>query len=1044
MSDENKTKEQLVAELLEMHEQIAELEKEKAERKRAEGAIRRRNEELAALNEIGQAIGSTLNLTQVLKLVAQKTAQVCNVERCSILLLDQERKDLVPMMSQFASGDTDIELWRIFKEETYADKIDDVPAAREVIRERRTVILDKESKSHLPPRWTEPFGIKSLLMVPLVSKDETIGLLALDYTAEGHSFSAEQVDLATTVGSQVAIAIENARSYEAARRRVTELTALREVSLQVARSLDLSRVLDTIAKSAVELVKASDAHIFLYDEEKGEFTFGTGVWRSDEEGQVFTQVRKDGLTATVARRGEPVVINEARTHPLYSDEASQEWGMEAIAGLPLKRADRVSGVFNVAFLEPHTFDEDELRLLTLLADQAAIAIENARLHEETQRRVEELSAIEEIVHELSSTLDFQKVIQLLLDKAIEATDASAGAIAVLTQERSMLLLLAHQGYPVHTDANEPWRWSIERGIVGRVAKTGELSLVGDVSQDPDYAKVIPKTRSQLTVPIVREDKVAGTIVLESPQRGGFSEEQAGFVQHLAEHAALAMENAKLYERMRESEERYRTYVENVPDAIWETDVEGHFTYWSPQVENLTGYASEELLGHTAYEFLMHADDVERSRDRTWQMVEEGRERLTLTYQALHRDGSVLHIETSIIPVQDDAGEVIKFQGVARDVSERVRLQAQLIQSAKLLAIGQMISGVAHELNNPLTTVMGYAQLLQMSDVDESVKEDLQTIYHDALRAQRIVQNLLTFARQKKPQRSSVDINEVIERTLPLADYQLKVENVEVVTELAENLPWTMADDYQLQQVFLNIINNARQAMAEHKDGGTLTVRTELLEDDIIRASFTDTGPGISSEVLDRIFDPFFTTREVGAGTGLGLSVSHGIIQEHDGRIWVETTPGHGATFFVELPVRSWLEEIAMPSSDEELEQVPSEGRRILVIDDERSIVNLIVRVLRESGYHVDGVTSAEVALKTLRRKRYDLIISDVKMPDMDGPACEREVRAMDPGLAERIIFITGDLLSPTTQTFLEGWEGRFIKKPFGVEELRAVVAEALG
>jgi two-component system NtrC family sensor kinase len=584
------------------------------------------------------------------------------------------------------------------------------------------------------------------------------------------------------------------------------------------------------------------------------------------------------------------------------------------------------------------------------------------------------------------------------------------------------------------------------GLSGKVVQIGQPLIVEDYTAWEGRSEKYEGSpfRAVMAVPLKWGQKIVGVVnVTDVEKPRAFSEHDLWLLELFANQAAIAIENARLYEGLRESEERYRTYVENVADAIWETDSEGHFTYWSPQVENLTGYAPEELLGHTAYELLTHPDDVEEFRNRIWQMVEEGREKFTLTYQALHRDGSILHIETSISPVRNDAGEMIKFQGVARDVSERVHLQAQLIQSAKLSGIGQMISGVAHELNNPLTTIMGYAQLLQVSDADESIKEDLQIIYNDAMRAQRIVQNLLTFARQKKPQRSPVDINEIIERTLALRSYQLKMDNVEVVTELVENLPWTMADDYQLQQVFLNIINNAHQAMVHEKGESILTIRSGLLDNDTIRVSFTDTGPGIPSDILDKVFDPFFTTKDVGTGTGLGLSVSHGIIQEHGGRIWAESQPGQGAAFFIELPVKSWLEDISLPSLDEEPEQMPSGDQRILVIDDERSIVSLMVRVLKESGYQVDGVTSAQLALKKLHQERYDLIISDIRMPDMDGPTCEEQVRATDPALAKRIIFITGDLLSPTTQAFLETWEGRSIKKPFDVEELRALVTEAL-
>jgi two-component system NtrC family sensor kinase len=717
----------------------------------------------------------------------------------------------------------------------------------------------------------------------------------------------------------------------------------------------------------------------------------------------------------------------------------------AVAAVPLKWGDRVLGVVNVTDVgESRAFTNRDLRLLELFANQAAVAIENARLHDQTKKRLEELSAIEEIVGELASTLELGKVIRTVLDKAVEATDASAGSIDMVVDDGTRLVWLAHRGYPQAVADRYAQSSSTEKGIVGRVARTGNLSLVDDVSLDPDYANVMPDTRSQLTVPIIIERAVAGVIVLESPRLGGFGQEHAEFVQHLAEHAAVAMGNAQLYERLRISEERYRAYVESVPDAIWEADAEGRFTYWSPQVESLTGYRPEELLGGTPYDILIHPDEANGFRDRLVQMMREGREEFTLRHGAMHKDGSPLHLELSIKPVWDDSGKLVNYRGVTRDISSQARLQAQLIQSAKLSGIGQMISGVAHELNNPLTTVIGYTQLLQASDVDESVKADLQRIYDGALRAQRIVQNLLTFARQKKPQRSPTDLNEVIEHTMTLRGYHLKVDNVEVVTDLADDLPWTMADSYQLEQVVLNIINNAHQAMSQVAGERVLTVRSELADPDTIRITVTDTGPGMSPETLDRVFDPFFTTKDVGLGTGLGMSVSHGIVQEHAGRIWAESTLGKGATFVVELPVKHWAEDMDTSLSDDGLASTPSEAQRILIIDDEQNVVDLMVKALADSGYQVEGVTSADSALQRLRRGQYSLIISDVKMPGMDGRACEKEVRAMDPELAERIIFVTGDVLGSATQAFLEGKEGRCLHKPFAVEELRRAVRQFLG
>ena len=243
-----------------------------------------------------------------------------------------------------------------------------------------------------------------------------------------------------------------------------------------------------------------------------------------------------------------------------------------------------------------------------------------------------------------------------------------------------------------------------------------------------------------------------------------------------------------------------------------------------------------------------------------------------------------------------------YSDLEHSLEELKQMQAQLIQAEKLSATGEMIAGIAHEINNPLTAVIGYSQLLQSMDLDPQLKRDIGQILKAGLRVKRIVAHLLDFSRQHKPQKEYVDINQIVSHSLELCAHDLMVSNILVETDLAPDLPRTMADPHQLQQVFINIINNAQQAMEEKDGPRMLTIRTQQSENHTILISFKDTGPGIPKEIMGRIFDPFFTTKEVGQGTGLGLSVSYGIVQEHGGRIWAESEEGQGAAFFVELPI----------------------------------------------------------------------------------------------------------------------------------------------
>jgi signal transduction histidine kinase len=263
----------------------------------------------------------------------------------------------------------------------------------------------------------------------------------------------------------------------------------------------------------------------------------------------------------------------------------------------------------------------------------------------------------------------------------------------------------------------------------------------------------------------------------------------------------------------------------------------------------------------------------------------------------------MYLLQSTSPVFDEKGKIISSVHIARDISVQKQQEEQLIMTDRLASIGELVSGIAHELNNPLTSVIGFSQLLKEADVPPEAKDDLDIISKEAERAAGIVKNLLTFARKHEPVKQRSHINNIIEDVIKLRAYEQKVNNITLRKRLARNLPEIMADYFQMQQVFLNIIVNAEAAMVEAHKKGTLTISTRKI-DSSIRISFTDDGPGITKENLNRIFNPFFTTKEVGKGTGLGLSICHGIVTAHSGKIYARSKPGNGTTFVVELPVNS--------------------------------------------------------------------------------------------------------------------------------------------
>ena len=380
----------------------------------------------------------------------------------------------------------------------------------------------------------------------------------------------------------------------------------------------------------------------------------------------------------------------------------------------------------------------------------------------------------------------------------------------------------------------------------------------------------------------------------------------------------------------------------------------------------------------------------------------------------------------------------------RDNTDERLLHERLLQSEKMASVGQLVSGVAHELNNPLTGVMGFSQLLLARDLDEGVRSQIQTIYDEAERAAKIVQNLLSFARRRRPTKEMADVNGLVQRVLELRSYDHGVRNITLDMTLDTRMQRCWVDQDQIQQVLFNVIKNAEQAMVDAHGGGKLTVLTQGGPEGV-RVTIGDDGPGISPEIQRRIFDPFFTTKDAGQGTGLGLTICYGIIDEHGGRIWTENRTESGSLFHIELPV-GVEEERESASGAGDLMAAAStavSGRRVLVVDDEVSIRQLLSEILTLDNHSVAVASSGLEAADLAERESFDVIITDMKMPGMDGAAFYRQVRQRDPQQARRIIFITGDTVSPDTRAFLQRVSNPVLSKPFKIGPLRDAIETVL-
>jgi signal transduction histidine kinase len=377
-----------------------------------------------------------------------------------------------------------------------------------------------------------------------------------------------------------------------------------------------------------------------------------------------------------------------------------------------------------------------------------------------------------------------------------------------------------------------------------------------------------------------------------------------------------------------------------------------------------------------------------------------------------------------------------YSETRRQLEELRRTQTQLIHAEKLAAVGELAAGVAHEINGPLTTILGEVHLLAMSPASDQVRDRLRVIGEEGGRAARLVQNLLLFARLYPPQRTRCLLSDQVKRVLDLKAYQFQVDNVSVVTDFAA-IPPVWADENQVQQVVLNLVQNAHHAMKSARGRGELLVRVRPV-DGGVGIDLLDDGPGIPPEQLTRIFDPFYTTKPPGEGSGLGLSVSYGIVSEHGGRLWAENRPEGGAAFHLELPIG---EPGAAAATPQEL-PLPTRPLHVLLVEDERRVADVMSNLLKSLGHTADVALGGKEALARAARTAYDVVFVDLKMPEMDGRAFWKALQARKSPLAGHTVFMTGNPRSRDALA-IEAEGVPVLGKPFTVQELSAVLRTAI-
>jgi len=540
------------------------------------------------------------------------------------------------------------------------------------------------------------------------------------------------------------------------------------------------------------------------------------------------------------------------------------------------------------------------------------------------------------------------------------------------------------------------------------------------------AKILHKTGKALTLwncltPIIRDGKPVGYSVI----------------------ARDITETKELEQKLKESEEKYRTLVEEAENIVYIIQ-DGRLRFVNGPGVEFGGYTEEELYSD-GFDLLqlIHPDDHVAVATAMAVLAERRSAHQRLEARFVSKRGEVYDFILTGASLTYRGKPAI--MGVLVDITEKKKLQGQLIQSEKLASIGQLVSGVAHELNNPLAAIMGYAQLFSENEaLPPKERESAQKMFESSERCKKIIQNLLSFARRQEIHKTTLEVNEILDRAVELREYNLRSHDIEIRRRYQTDLKTVVGDPHHLQSVFLNIINNASDAMRNGNGKGILKIATRL-ENNSVVVEFADNGPGIPPEFRDKVFDPFFTTKEVGKGTGLGLSISYGIIKEHGGELFLDRSYDGGSKFMIKLPVGQVPEEEKPAVETALVEQARNSQPRILVVDDEETILDLSVDILAGKGYQVETALTGEIAKEMLESNCYDLVIADIRMPGvLSGIDLFQWAKRHKPGMEERIVFATGDIVADETRKFLSETRRPCLSKPFEMSEYLSTIQKALG
>ena len=1035
---------------------------------------------LESLTRVARSVTTTLHPAEVFRAVVQAVVDLFPGNRCSLWVVNGESLEC----RAEAGASAPMEPKPIFR---FGEGLVGVVAATR----SPLIVADVSEDSRVVYRERiKREGSVSYLGLPLMAGDRVQGVLEL-FMRSAHHFLPEEVALLESFASQAVVAIDNARLFQEAVKHAARAETLVQLNQAVSASLRPRQVLETVRQATVRLFNAFRVAVWVADEERRVLS----LWTRPPTGPLNQQIPVqrhfgDGGVGWVAEHRAPILFASIQADERLSPaDRVHNQGFSSFTAIPIQLERRLLGVLSFTTTTFRQMPPEERALLDSLAGQAATALENARLYEAERTRQKELNAVRKVGQEVSTELELEPLLHLIVRRAVELAGVSSGIVYTLEEE----VLVPRAWWNLG-----PWlaevRFRLGQGIPGIVAQSGEAMIVNDYLNSP-YVNPLFKEHSTVTaliaMPLISKGKVVGVITINnSTTDRRFSEADQALLSLFAPQAASAIENARLYEeaqkRARELQGLIRagqTVSSSLePRAVLETivreaalvmrvdtstlrllDPTGERLVWTAEVgipaewrEETPRRVGEGLAGWVVAEGrpLAVLDPLSdpRTRHRSiWEQfglasylgvpIKEGDRTIgVLSFYAPEPRRFTEEEIALALSFADQAAIALKnarlFQESRRAYEELAIAQEQLVRVEKLRAMGEMASGVAHDFNNVLAAILGRVQLLLQRIEDPELRRSLTVIEQAALDGAQTVRRIQEFTRVRREQSfTSIDLVEVIRDALEVTQPRWRDEPqsrgivVRVETKLAP-LPPVPGNPAELREVLTNLILNALDAMP---NGGTLTLTSRADERGVI-IEVQDTGIGMTDEVRRRIFDPFFTTKGP-KGTGLGLAVVYGIVTRHGGEIQVESREGVGSTFTIRLPY-GLIESPPTPEKEFTL----AAPARVLVIDDEEAVREALRDIL-SLRHVVEEAASGAEGIDRLKQTRFDLVITDLGMAGMSGWQVAQAVKALRPETAVVLVTGWGVQLDPA-ELRAKGVD-RVLPKPFEMMDVFELVASVV-